>query len=285
MDLEAWSSEDLATWTWEGVIWSPTPGSWNDHPTIWAPHVHHGPDGFSLYYSANGRVGLAVASDPAGPFTDLRPTPFAGGGAGGFGDGVYGSEAYDVEDPADFLADAEEYAIDAWVHPGADGALTLYVSALTPWSVIAAVPMRDPHTLEEVAPTVVLPLDPDASWEGLNREGPVVVEADGVFHLMYSGNYWWTTSYAIGSATGPGPLGPFTRDALTPWFASTPDGSILGPGHHSVVDGPGGDRLLFYHAKVDATEGGARRTRAAPVAFDGPGAPAWLAPPPGAPAR
>jgi hypothetical protein len=261
-DLEAWSSEDLATWSYEGVIWSPTPGAWNDHPTVWAPHVDATDDGFFLYYVANGRIGLATSDAAFGPFEDVGPEPFVGGGHGGVGDGTYTSEDYDVEDPDDFLGDAEEYAIDPFVYAAPDGALTLYFAALTPFSVIAAVPLADRRTVGEAAPTVVLGPDPNVDWESLNREAPwVYAEGDRVA-LMYSGNYWWTADYAIGTATSASPLGPFTRDDDEPWFASDPARGAIGPGHHSVAPGRRDDeRLLFYHSKVDATDRSARRTR------------------------
>ena len=41
-NLEVWSSTDLVTWTWEGVIWEPTPGTWNEAGEAWAPSVHPG---------------------------------------------------------------------------------------------------------------------------------------------------------------------------------------------------------------------------------------------------
>jgi hypothetical protein len=79
--------------------------------------------------------------------------------------------------------------------------------------------------------------------------------------LFYSGGWWESDSYAIGYATGPGPLGPFhneTDDA--PWLAS--EEGMVGPGGAEVfTDAEGGWRLAFHAwtpPKVGYENGGAR---------------------------
>lgn len=262
VNLEAWRSEDLATWTYEGVIWAPTPGSWSDHPTIWAPHVEPMEEGYALYYSANGRIGAARGSGPIGPFEDVGTGPLVGGGAGGIGDGVYESADYDVEDASDFLADAEEYAIDPFLLRERSGRLSLWFARLLPQSVIAMVPMQDAWTVAPGAvPEVVLDLSADASWEGFNREGPWVIEDETGLWLTYSGNYWWTTDYAVGAARRTGPSTPFERQAGGPILATDASLGTLGPGHHSIAPDREGSRLIFYHNKVSAGDHSPRRTR------------------------
>jgi hypothetical protein len=81
--FEVWSSSDLATWTYGGLVWQPTAGTWNDRGNYWAPHVQAAPEGFYLYYTANGQIGLAFSTSPGGQFTDVMDHPFAGGGHGG----------------------------------------------------------------------------------------------------------------------------------------------------------------------------------------------------------
>ena len=270
-NLESWSSVDLATWRYDGVIWQPTPGTWNDRGNIWAPHVQPAPDGYYLYYAANGKVGVAKASAPVGPFVDVYNHPLAGGGYGGIGDGVYISAHYDVNDPADFLNDFQEYAIDPYVHHASDGSLTLYMAILTPFSVIAAVPMLDYVTLANTPTTVVLDMSPDAPWESVNREAPAVIESNGVFHLLYSGNLWWTADYALGAAAATTTTATFARQEHNPVLAQDPQHGLFGPGHCSVVAGAFDDLLIFYHAKVDAVQYSARRTRYAPIVVNAAG--------------
>ncbi len=271
VSLEAWSSTDLDAWTYEGVIWQPTKGSWNDQGSIWAPHVQRAPDAYYLYYVGNGRTGVAKSTSPTGPFKDVYDHPFVGAGYGGIGDGVYLSPHYDVNDAANFLTDFQEYAIDPYVHQSADGSLTLYVAVLNPLSVIAALPMKDYVTLADVPTRVVLDADPDGDWESVNREGAAVIEKDGVIHLIYSGNLWWTQDYALGAASAPSPTGPFTRQVHNPFLSRASAEKLWGPGHCSVAPGARDDLLVFYHAKVEPTQYSARRARYAPIAVNGAG--------------
>ena len=42
VDLEVWTSDDLEHWQHGGVVWTPTPGSWNAENVyggVWAPAV------------------------------------------------------------------------------------------------------------------------------------------------------------------------------------------------------------------------------------------------------
>jgi beta-xylosidase len=259
--LAAWSTKDLINWKFEGLAWKPTPGTWNTSD-LWAPDVLQGDDGlFYMYYSAAKRVGVAVSSSPTGPFTEVYDHPFIGGGYGGVGDGIYLFP--DVED-----LDFDEYAIDAHVYKASDGTLTMYVSVLTPFSTIAAIPMSDYVTLADETPKIVL--QPDViSWENVNREAPFIWELNGVFHLMYSGAIWATNDYAVGVATGPTPMGPFTRRADNPILRKSPKLNLAGPGHHSVVEGKYNDLLIFYHTRDwGATPPEGRKTRYMQMYFD-----------------
>ena len=262
--LAAWSTEDLKNWKLEGLVWKPTPGTWNTGD-LWAPDVLQGDDGlFYMYYSAAKKVGVAVSSSPTGPFTEVYDHPFIGGGYGGVGDGIYLFP--DVED-----LDFDEYAIDAHVYKASDGTLTMYVSVLTPFSTIVAIPMSDYVTLVDQNPKIVL--QPDViSWENVNREAPFVWEHEGVFHLMYSGALWFTNDYAVGVATGPTPLGPFMRRADNPILRKSAEFNLAGCGHHSVVEGKYGDLLIFFHSRNWGDRPDAARwTRYMQMSFDGNG--------------
>lgn len=271
---ECWSSGDLADWRYEGLVWRPVPGSWNDQGHFWAPHVQATRDGYYLYYSANLRIGVARAESPTGPFQEILAVPLVGDGMGGVGDG-----RRPFTGSALWFLDFDELAIDAAVFEGRDGSLTLYFSRNVPWSVIQAMPMEDYATLAQAEPKTVL----DASllgWEGLVREGPFVIEHQGQLHLMYSGNFYWSPSYAIGDAVGTSPLGPFVRRDDDPILASTPSGVLIGPGHHSVVAGAHDDLLVFFHTKISPESGDERRVRYAPISFDAEGRIRLDVPPP-----
>lgn len=270
-DLHVWWSDDLETWHRQGPVWTPTPGTWNDQGQVWAPHVEASDQGYYLYYTADMEIGVAHSSTPTGPFTEVHGHPFVGGGFGGIGDGQYDYDPGDGEydHTAAFIMDHEEKAIDAFLL-NHGGTLTFYFSAYTPLSVIQAVGMKDMVTLEDQAPTVLLESDV-TGWEGFVAEGVWVVEHEGRFHLMYSGNGANQPAYAVGVAVGDDPLGPFVKYDENPILHQNPDAGFFGPGHHSMAPGAFDDRLMFYHTKVSAEPAFDRRIRYVPMEFDDSG--------------
>ncbi len=266
--FEAWSSDDLRSWTYQGFVWEPTPGSWNDHGGYWAPDLHASPNGIFMYYTAGNRIGVARADSPLGPFLEVLDHPLVGSGYGGVGDGNYwGSPT----DPVPLL-DSDEHAIDAFLFEASDGSLTMYFSTypVLGVAVMAAIPMVDETTPAPGPATIVLDAKV-ASWELFIREAPWVTEQDGVFHLTYSGAGADTTCYSIGEATATNPLGPFTRTGPAPILHDDPSVGFYGPGHHSLTDGPDGEQIMFFHTKDDYESGYARHVRWAPVSTDSSG--------------
>lgn len=266
--FEAWSSDDLRSWTYEGFVWTPTPGSWNDRGAYWAPDLHAGEDGFFMYYTAGNKIGVARSDSPLGPFVEVSDHPLIGSGHGGVGDGRYWGSA---TDPVPLL-DSDENAIDAFLFKASDGSLTLYFSSypVLGIAVIAAIPMIDETTPAPGKATVVLDANVD-SWELFIREAPWVTEHHGVFHLTYSGAGANTTCYAIGEATATSPLGPFSRSAPAPVLHDDPAVGFYGPGHHSFTEGPNGELVMFFHTKDHYETGYARHVRWAPVSLDDSG--------------
>ncbi|HQP35201.1 MAG TPA: family 43 glycosylhydrolase [Polyangiaceae bacterium] len=264
-DLDVWTSTDLVEWTYRGVAWQPTVGTWNDVTNTgdfgaWAPSVHKGDDGaFYMYYTAGARVGVARSATPLGPFVEELDHPLLGDGHGGVGDGVQvGSSSTD-------LLNYQEFSIDAFVLRTSQGKRFLYATMYVPMSVIAVWPMTSMTELGAATPTVIG--GPNFAWESAIMEGPFVVERNGRFILTYSGNAFATTAYALGAAVSDDPMGPFTKDVGNPFFASNDGLGIWGPGHHSFVDDGSGGTLMFYHAKGSPNDGADRHVRIAPVVF------------------
>lgn len=270
-DLRVWTSRDLLRWRMEGPVWKPTPGTWNAKGQVWAPHVEPTPDGWFLYYTADMQIGVARADSPLGPFVDVLDHPLVGGGYGGVGDGVF---HYDPGDrPPDrvarFLADIDEWAIDAFVLRREHGEAVLFWSSYVPVSVIHARALSDWTTLASAPPVAVL--GPDEPWEGLVAEGAFVVEHAGRFVLTYSANAADGPDYGVGMAVSDSPFGPYAKDRENPFLHKNPAAGFFGPGHHGLVEGAFGDLLMFYHTKVSPDRGYDRRIRYAPVAFDATG--------------
>lgn len=241
-DYKVWTSTDLTDWEYSGVVWMPTAGSWNDNGKIWAPHVEVGADGkYYLYYTANERIGVAVADAPTGPFEEVYDHPFVGGGYGGL----------------------EEKAIDAFVLRESDGTLTFFYTGITPYNMIYGRSMKDYVTLgDDPAVLLVEPIKPQlTSWEAFINEAPWVFILNGRYFLSYSGNGADREWYAIGVAVADHPLGPYEKLQSNPILHQNPDTDLWGPGHHSIVPGIGCDLLLFYHSKLSSERGYERNVR------------------------
>jgi len=261
-DLQVWYSDDLTNWTEGPTIWTPTqPWQTEDNLCgIWAPHVEPNWDGFYLYYTANCRIGVAFSESPTGPFVDIYDHPLVGNGYGGVGDGVLHGNS---------LQDFDDLAIDPFVLRTAGSETFLFHNTFNPVSTISAQRMTDLRTVEG-SPQVML--EPELeSWEGFIREGAFVLENEGKFHLMYSGNMFDMPEYGIGVATADEPLGPYTRDPRNPILKTNMETGIYGPGHNGVATGVHGEWLIFYHTKIEAAQSDTRQVRYGPLWFDDEG--------------
>jgi xylan 1,4-beta-xylosidase len=225
---DVYVSTDLVNWKNEGLAFNDPRGG------AWAPDLFHcarGDGKFYLYYTDNNpdpdsthtnpphkQMGVAVADSPLGPFEDQKV----------------------------FVIDA----IDAHVFEDTDGKLYLYYADISNGFRIMGQAMSDPLT--PVSQPVEL-LRPTEAWEkaaGHVTEGPFLLKRGDTYYLMYSGSGADSPHYAIGYATSGSPLGPFKKYEKNP-IAKRTD-TVIGPGHHCVVEAPDGDLWMLYHQKWDA---------------------------------
>jgi len=243
IDFECWSSTDLDTWVYEGVVWeNPGAQAWN-HVDLWAPEVHRDGDDFYLYYAADMRIGVARADNPLGPFVDVFDHPFVGNGY----NGVAG------------------LAIDAHVFVDNDGRRYFYYAGYAPFSVIRVAEMADMTTLVGEHRTVVEP--GILNWELFVTEAPWMVEHEGTCYLMYSGYGADRPSYAVGYATADNPMGSFDEFSGNPILHRDDAAAFYGPGHNCVITAPDGSLKIVYHTKVEQTVGWDRRIRINDLCF------------------
>ncbi|MCY0996923.1 glycoside hydrolase family 43 protein [Myxococcus sp. MISCRS1] len=218
-------STDLVTWTSAGSIFpSGTRPSWATGD-FWAPEIHRVGGRFVAYYTArhsSGKlaIGAATATSALGPFTDLGRPLILDSGMGMI--------------DATFFADAAGTGYLVWKADGnAVGQPTpIYGQALS----------ADGLSLVGTRRTLITN---NLGWEGGVVEAPWVVARGGYYYLFYSGNAYYNSTYAVGVARATSPLGPYTK-AGAPILAT--GGGWVGPGHNSVVNGPGGDTYMVYHA-------------------------------------
>ncbi len=205
---------------------------------VWAPEVYHHPeDGkFYMYYTKRYKIGVAVADRPDAMFKDL------------------GLLVID--------------AIDAHLFRDDDGRLYLYFTHTPPFTIYC-VPMKSPS---ETGGPVTKCFEISQDWEKHDfpiNEGPWMLKQDGLYYLLYSGSNAQSIYYAVGYATAPTPIGPFTKYSKNPVFQNLP--TIYGPGHGSVVRDRAGNQWHLYHQKVDTKKGWARDICLDRVAFDAQG--------------
>ena len=238
---EVFVSDDLVHWERKARVFNDPRGG------DWAPEVFHNKRGdgkFYLYYTDNmpgakrgemhKQVGVAVAESPLGPFTDQ---------------GVLAPESID----ADLFQDD-------------DGSLYLSYVELAGGFKIIVQPMADPLHKKGELKVVIRPTEAWEKRSGEVTEGPFMLKHKGIYYLTYSGTGADSPNYGIGYATSKSPTGPFAKNAGNP--IAHRGGTVLGPGHHCIVEGPDKKLWLVYHQKWDADQSFHRFLAIDPIWFD-----------------
>jgi arabinan endo-1,5-alpha-L-arabinosidase len=230
------SSTDLVHWTMRGSVFTePNRPRWAIGD-FWAPEIHRVGARFLAYFSARHAdghlaIGVAWAESILGPYHDLgRP----------------------------LLIDPRPGVIDAHEFEAANGSKYLLwkvdgnsIGAST--QIMIQSLAADGLALTGAATSL---LENTEAWEGALVEAPWMIEHGGFVYLFYSANAFASPAYALGVARSASVLGPFVK-AAAPLLV----GNALwsGPGHGSVVLGPGGTWVHVFHAwvagKVDQQPG------------------------------
>ncbi len=239
--IEVFVSDDLVHWERKARAFRDPRGG------DWAPEVfcnQRGDGKFYLYYTDNmsrrdrrsleKQIGVAVAANPLGPFTDK---------------GVLAT-----------------HAIDADLFQDDDGSLYLSYVDLTGGFKIVVQPMADPLTKKGEPKVVIHPTEEWETRSGHVTEGPFMLKHKGTYYLMFSGSGADSPNYAIGYATSKSPTGPFEKYAGNPIVHR--GGNVIGPGHHCVVEGPDGKLWLVYHQKWEEKQSFHRFLAIDPLWFD-----------------
>jgi hypothetical protein len=261
-------SPDLVNWTPAGRAmqarpdWAVPTGDWNP----WAPSVierdgacpgSSGPRCFVLFHvSRHGAlvpptncIGVAVSPQPDGPYRELGPLTFTGGGVDTSGrpPGCGDDAGYSNIDPAPFV--------------DGDGRAYLYLSTgrrcetpapgvVCPWDrTISVIPLAS-DLLTASGPRLPLFEAESAGWE-VGSFGPVVenpwpVKSGSTYVLLYSGGAY-TGRYGMGYATSSSPTGPFVKSGGNPILAEA--AGVLSPGGGMLATGPRGGSWLVYHGR------------------------------------
>lgn len=226
---DVYLSSDLVRWT-KGPKVFQTGGN-----GVWAPDVFYNPDDdkFYLYYTVNGKIGVAVADRPDGVFINRK-----------------------------ILIDK---GIDAHLFRDDNGSYFLYYARYPDFAIFVQ-PMSSPLHKKGKPLRIIVPSE---RWE-MNQvpitEAPWMLKHRGVYYLLYSGGSADSEHYAIGYATARNPTGPFSKYRGNPVIRKGE--GIVGPGHVSVTRDREGKLWMVYHQQKDTTRGWNRIICIDPLWFD-----------------
>ncbi len=232
-------SEDFTTWTHVGGALEPVA-----EPVMkdyWAPEVVEHQGKFYLYYAGDGKMRVAVADKPEGPFKDTGKLLFP--------DEPFSIDGHPFFDPVsktwylffakDFFDQRPGTAL-AVVQLGEDmvstvGPVKTVLRAFGDWQIY-----ERNRTLY------------DRKWDAWHTvEGPFVIYRDGTYYCFYSGGNWQTPGYGVGCAVSNTVMGSYqdlwSKDKAS--VLSTIPDKLIGPGHNSVVLGPNKKTyFIVYHS-------------------------------------
>jgi arabinoxylan arabinofuranohydrolase len=229
--FHTFSSENLVDWKDEGVILDLGPDvSWANR-RAWAPCIieKKTPAGYRYYYyfTAEQKIGVAVASDPAGPFEDSGRPVIAKRPPGAPG----GQEI----DPAGFQDPKTGKCYLYWGN-----------------NYLAVAELAD--DMLSIKEDTIQIMTPDKTF----REGATVFFRNGRYYFLWSEDDTRSENYRVRYATAATPLGPLEipKDNLV--IAKDPAAGIYATGiyatgiyatgHNSVIQIPGRDEwYIVYH--------------------------------------
>ena len=191
----------------------------------WAPDVFQAPDGKYYYFMGNCQFGCNiygyVSDSPMGPFLPINN-----------GNAVIPAGTSRKDFPA----------LDAQFLLDDDGSVYAYFGTwCTSFGGMGFVKI-DPKDMHTILKTGFIPIAqiPKAF------EAAYPIKRNGKYFLMYSSGDCRLGSYAVHYSVSDNPEGPFTLGKNNPILSTTSDGSVDGPGHHSILK-EGDDYYIVYH--------------------------------------
>jgi beta-xylosidase len=213
-EFVVWSSKNLVDWKREGVALDVTKDlKWADLQA-WAPDCIERNGTYYFYFCARGKIGVATAKNPRGPFKDALGRPLLQKG---------GAVRTNTIDPYPFIDDDGQ----AWLYFGNGNGFCQAVK-LNP----------DMITLD--GDPVDIPLKEF-------REGIVVFKHAGKYYFMWSIDDARSPDYRVGWGISETPTGPVVSPEKD-FIVLQKNGAAIATAHHSVVNIPGTDRwYAVYH--------------------------------------
>lgn len=237
INIQVETSTDLFNWNFVGDALPQKPTWASTTQNFWAPHVLYDESlkQYVLFYCAKSDdttygmcIGVAFASNPAGPFVDK-------------GTALMKGKEFKVLDPMAMIDPKTKKRVMYW---GSDFA-PISVSELTDnWKEIKL----------GTNAIAVIPTNNEKEYTKL-VEGAWVDYYDGKYYLYYSGDNCCgdNANYAVMVARADNAFGPFIRLGSTKADSSSvilaKDNTWFAPGHNSIFHDKQGNTYIAYHAE------------------------------------
>jgi beta-xylosidase len=237
-DFSVWSSKNLIDWKKERMILDVTKDLKWANIKAWAPDCIERNGTYYFYFCADGKIGVATAKTPTGPFVDALGKPLLTTGQGKI----------------------TTNTIDPYPLIDSDGQAYIYFGN------------GDHANVFKLKPDMIT-LDGDPAEIQLKdfREGIVVFKRNGRYYFMWSVDDARSDNYRVSYGIAKSPYGP----AVTPanGIVLQKKGLVKGTGHHSVVNVPGTDRwyLVYHRHAIPGGSGYQRETCIARMEFNADG--------------
>jgi len=212
-DFSVWSSKNLVEWKKEGMILDVTHDLKWANIKAWAPDCMERNGKYFFYFCADGKIGVATADKPTGPFKDALGHPLVQRG---------GKVNVCTIDPCAFIDE--------------DGQAYLFYGN-----------GRCAQVVKLKQDTISIDGDPVDIYPKEFCEWIQVFKRAGKYYFMWSIDDARSPNYRVGWGVSDSPFGP-VKSPNTGFIVLRKNGPVVGTAHHGVVNVPGTDRwYVAYH--------------------------------------
>lgn len=232
-----WYSRDLRNW-YNYIMEIPSLNAVTLR-NFWAPDIVEGDDGRYYLYFGNCQVGCHiygyVSDTPVGPWEKLN------------------------EDDTPVIA--HNYPIkgfpslDAQFFKDADGTIYAYWGTWVHYNSGYAVGALNRENMDEISNARNIPIEETPN----PFEAAYMMKKGDKYILMYSAESCHDETYKVLYAYADNPYGPFTPGKNNPILQTNADGTVHGPGHHSVLQNDNDYYIVYHKHDYPFTTGGMAR--------------------------
>ncbi|MBL3655915.1 family 43 glycosylhydrolase [Fulvivirga sediminis] len=238
---QVWYSDDFVNWTKIEMNWPTT-------EVYWAPDVWLGKDDqYYMYYSQPVQLHGGVSDTPYGPWIGLTADdePIV---------------------PDRFVKNV--ITLDGQSFQDDDGSIYLYWGTWGIYDGFGAGWAKFNPDMKSFESKGIIPNTEATDF----FEAPFMFKRGSTYYFTYSSGSCHDGTYRVQYATSQSPTGPFTFADNNPILATNEDGSIHGPGHHSILK-EGDQYYIIYHRHDNphSSNGFHRQVAADKLEFDDEG--------------